>query len=68
MATRKNNNKIIDNSRECNIIIEEERKRIIEQNNLVEELNYFNDKVMPFDKYKGKPFKGLYFENYNYCL
>ncbi len=37
-------------------------------NNLVEELNNFSDKLMPFGKFKNKSFQAMYFENYNYCL
>ena len=36
--------------------------------NLVEELNNFSGKLMPFGKFKNKSFQALYFENYNYCL
>ena len=37
-------------------------------NNLIEELNNFSEKLMPFGKFKNKSFQALYFENYNYCL
>ena len=77
MATRVKNNK---NNKNYNDIIEEEKKNnnfvdvvspaptITTNNNLVEELNNFSDKLMPFGKFKNKSFQALYFENYNYCL
>ena len=55
-------------------IIEEEKKNnnfvshTPTTNNLVEELNNFSEKLMPFGKFKNKSFQALYFENYNYCL
>ena len=81
MATRESrgkNNKNIN--RNYNDIIEEEKKNnnfvdvvspaptTTTNNNLVEELNNFSDKIMPFEKFKNKSFQALYFENYNYCL
>ena len=77
MATRESrgkNNKNIN--RNYNDIIEEEKKNnnfvdvapTNTNNNLVEELNNFSEKIMPFGKYKNKSFQTLYFENYNYCL
>ena len=73
MATRVKNNK---NNKNYNYIIEEEKKNnnfvdvvpTTTTNNLVEELNNFSDKLMPFGKFKNKSFQALYFENYNYCL
>ena len=79
MATRGKNNK---NNKNYNDIIEEEKKNnnfvdvvspttttiTTTNNNLVEELNNFSDKLMPFGKFKNKSFQALYFENYNYCL
>ena len=75
MATRVKNNK---NNKNYNDIIEEEQKKnnfvdVVSPapapaNNLVEELNNFSDKLMPFGKFKNKSFQALYFENYNYCL
>ena len=77
MATRGKNNK---NNKNYNDIIEEEQKKnnfvdvvvspapVHASNNLVEELNNFSDKLMPFGKFKNKSFQALYFENYNYCL
>ena len=58
------------------ILQKKNRKKIIfvdvspapTNNNLVEELNNFSDKMIPFGKYKNKSFQALYFENYNYCL
>ena len=78
MASRgkNNNNNNINNNKNYNDIIEEEkRKNFVDvvsptpaTNNLVEELNNFSDKMMPFGKFKNKSFQALYFENYNYCL
>ena len=81
MATRGKNNK---NNKNYIDIIEEEKKNnysvlnsvdvvspaptITTNNNLVEELNNFSDKLMRFGKFKNKSFQALYFENYNYCL
>ena len=74
MASRGKNNK---NNKNYNDIIEEEKKNNnfvdvspahTNSNNLVEELNNFSDKIMPFGKYKSKSFQALYFEKYNYCL
>ena len=74
MATRGKNNK---NNKNYNDIIEEEKKNnnfvdvvttTNTNNNLVEELNNFSDKLIPFGKFKNKSFQALYFENYNYCL
>ena len=74
MATRKS---IKNNYKNYNDIIEEEKKNnnfvdVVSttntNNNLVEELNNFSEKLMPFGKYKNKSFQALYFENYNYCL
>ena len=71
MATRGKNNK---NNKNYIDIIEEEKKNnnfvslTTPSNNLVEELNNFSDKMMPFRKFKNKSFQALYFENYNYCL
>ena len=75
MATRGKNNK---NNKNYNDIIEEEQKKnnfvdvvvspTSTTNNLVEELNNFSEKLMPFGKYKNKSFQAMYFENYNYCL
>ena len=75
MATRVKNNK--NNNKNYNDIIEEEKKNnnfidvvppTTNTNNLVEELNNFSDKLMPFGEFKNKSFQALYFENYNYCL
>ena len=77
MASRESrgkNNK--NNNRNYNDIIEEEQKKNnfvdvvspVPTNNLVEKLNNFSDKMMPFGKFKNKSFQALYFENYNYCL
>ena len=71
-----------NNNRNYNDIIEEEQKKnnfvdvVVSPaptpapatNNLVEELNNFSEKLMPFGKFKNKSFQALYFENYNYCL
>ena len=81
MATRGKNNK---NNKNYIDIIEEEKKNnnfvdvvspaptTTTNNclalNLVEELNNFSEKLMPFGKFKNKSFQALYFENYNYCL
>ena len=71
MATRKS---MKNNNKNYNDIIEEEQKNnnfvspTTSTNNLVEELNNFSDKLMPFGKFKNKSFQALYFENYNYCL
>ena len=75
MATRGKNNK---NNKNYIDIIEEEQKKnnfvdvVVSPapatNNLVEELNNFSEKLMPFGKFKNKSFQALYFENYNYCL
>ena len=77
MATRVKNNK---NNKNYIDIIEEEKKNnnfvdVVPTTstncpalNLVEELNNFSDKLMPFGKFKNKSFQALYFENYNYCL
>ena len=71
MATRGKNNK---NNKNYIDIIEEEKKNnnfvspTPTTSNLVEELNNFSDKMMPFGKFKNKSFQALYFENYNYCL
>ena len=78
MASRESrgkNNK--NNNRNYNDMIEEEQKKnnfvdvvspTTNNNNLVEELNNFSEKLMPFGKFKNKSFQALYFENYNYCL
>ena len=82
MASRDSRGKSIkNNNRNYNDIIEEEQKKNCSAlnsvdvsptptnaNNLVEELNNFSEKIMPFGKYKNKSFQALYFENYNYCL
>ena len=77
MASRESRGKSIkNNNRNYNDIIEEEQKKnnfvdvspAPTNNNLVEELNNFSDKMIPFGKYKNKSFQALYFENYNYCL
>ena len=75
MATRGKNNKNNKNNNKNYIdIIEEEKKNnnfvdvVTPTNNLVEELNNFSEKLMPFGKFKNKSFQALYFENYNYCL
>ena len=69
MTSRRNNkNIIVDNTRNFNNIIEEVQKKIIDQNNLEDELNYFHDKIIPFGKYKNKSLQSLYIENYNYCI
>ena len=71
MATRGKNNK---NNKNYIDIIEEEKKNnnfvspATPATNLVEELNNFSKKLMPFGKFKNKSFQALYFENYNYCL
>ena len=75
MATRKS---MKNNNKNYNDIIEEEKKNnnfvdvvsttTTTSNNLVEELNNFSEKLMPFGKFKNKSFQALYFENYNYCL
>ena len=74
MAVRKS---MKNNNKNYNDIIEEEQKKnnfvdvvspATPTNNLVEELNNFSDKLMPFGKFKNKSFQALYFENYNYCL
>ena len=74
MAVRKSTK---NNNKNYNDIIEEEKKNnnfvdvvttTSTNNNLVEELNNFSDKLMPFGKFKNKSFQALYFENYNYCL
>ena len=79
MATRGKNNK---NNKNYNDIIEEEQKKnnfvdvVVSPApatncpalNLVEELNNFSEKLMPFGKFKNKSFQAIYFENYNYCL
>ena len=76
MASRKS---IKNNNKNYNDIIEEEQKKnnfvdvdVVSPapatNNLVEELNNFSEKLMPFGKFKNKSFQALYFENYNYCL
>ena len=74
MASRKS---IKNNNKNYIDIIEEEQKKKIfvdvvvsptSTNNLVEELNNFSEKLMPFGKFKNKSFQALYFENYNYCL
>ena len=77
MAIRGKNNK---NNKNYIDIIEEEKKNnnfvdvvspaptTTTNNNLVEELNNFSEKLMPFGKFKNKSFQALYFENYNYCL
>ena len=68
-----------NNNKNYNDIIEEEKKNnnfvdvvspspTTSTNNLVEELNNFSEKLMPFGKFKNKSFQALYFENYNYCL
>ena len=71
MASRGKN--IKNNNKNFNDIIEEEKNNnfvdiVSPTNNLVEELNNFSDKMMPFGKFKNKSFQALYFENYNYCL
>ena len=72
MASRKS---MKNNNKNYNDIIEEEKKNnnfvdvvSTTNNNLVEELNNFSEKLMPFGKFKNKSFQALYFENYNYCL
>ena len=81
MATRKS---MKNNNKNYNDIIEEEQKKnnfvdVVSPTttttnnncpalNLVEELNNFSEKLMPFGKFKNKSFQALYFENYNYCL
>ena len=76
MASRKSTK---NNNKNYNDIIEEEKKNnnfvdvvspapTTSTNNLVEELNNFSEKLMPFGKFKNKSFQALYFENYNYCL
>ena len=72
MAVRKS---MKNNNKNYNDIIEEEKKNnnfvdvvSTTNNNLVEELNNFSEKLMPFGKFKNKSFQALYFENYNYCL
>ena len=68
MTTRGKNNK---NNKNYIDIIEEEKKNnnfVSPATNLVEELNNFSEKLMPFGKFKNKSFQALYFENYNYCL
>ena len=76
MASRKSTK---NNNKNYNDIIEEEQKKNnfvdvspvptnTNTNNLVEELNNFSEKLMPFGKFKNKSFQALYFENYNYCL
>ena len=74
MATRGKNNK---NNKNYIDIMEEEQKKnnfvdvvvpTTTTNNLVEELNNFSEKLMPFGKFKNKSFQAMYFENYNYCL
>ena len=74
MAVRKSTK---NNNKNYNDIIEEEKKNnnfvdvvstTTTTNNLVEELNNFSEKLMPFGKFKNKSFQALYFENYNYCL
>ena len=77
MAVRKS---MKNNNKNYNDIIEEEQKKnnfvdVVSPaptptpaTNLVEELNNFSDKLMPFGKFKNKSFQALYFENYNYCL
>ena len=74
MAVRKS---MKNNNKNYNDIIEEEKKNnnfvdvVVSStttNNLVEELNNFSEKLMPFGKFKNKSFRAMYFENYNYCL
>ena len=77
MAVRKS---MKNNNKNYNDIIEEEKKNnysvlnsvdvvsTTTNNNLVEELNNFSEKLMPFGKFKNKSFQAMYFENYNYCL
>ena len=72
MATRKS---IKNNRNDYNTTLEEEQKNnnFVDvspnsTNNFHKELNYFENKFMPFGKYKNKSFQALYFENYNYCL
>ena len=74
MATRKS---IKNNNRnDYNTIVEEEKKNnnfvdVIaptDTNNFHEELNYFENKIMPFVKNNDKSFKMMYVEDYNYCL
>ena len=74
MAVRKSTK---NNNKNYNDIIEEEKNNnnfvdvvttTSTNNNLVEELNNFSEKLMPFGKFKNKSFQALYFENYNYCL
>ena len=76
MAVRKS---MKNNNKNYNDIIEEEKKNnnfvdvVVSPapapaTNLVEELNNFSDKLMPFGKFKNKSFQAMYFENYNYCL
>ena len=74
MASRESRGKYNkNNNRNQNDIIEEEKNNnnfvdVSPANNLVEELNNFSKKLMPFGKYKNKSFQALYFENFNYCL
>ena len=77
MASRGSKGKSIKNNntnRNYNDIIVEEQKKnsfvdvTAPTNKLVEELNNFSEKLMPFGKFKNKSFQALYFENYNYCL
>ena len=75
MAIRKSTK---NNNKNYNYIIEDEQKNnnfvsptspaSCSALNLVEELNNFSDKLMPFGKFKNKSFQAMYFENYNYCL
>ena len=73
MASRGKNKK--NYNKNYNNIIQEEQKKNnfvdvspAPTNNLVEELNNFSEKLMPFGKFKNKSFQALYFENYNYFL
>ena len=56
---------IKNNNKNYNDIIEEEQKKnnfidvITPTNNLVEELNNFSNRLMPFVKYKNKSFQAL---------
>ena len=83
MATRVKNNKnnknyidiIEEEKKNNNFVSPATRPRnegpaieIVPATNLVEELNNFSEKLMPFGKFKNKSFQALYFENYNYCL
>ena len=75
----KNYNDIIEEEQKKNnfvdVVVSPARPRnegpameVVPATNLVEELNNFSEKLMPFGKFKNKSFQALYFENYNYCL